>query len=101
MDKARGLEEDVDVLVNIDSEDNDTEDDELASVLRCSREEHECLQNRKGTESSNEASGRNRPAMVLGAGALSIPPIARLSRPPHQKSTESFLRMVNPPFHLD
>ncbi|GMN63885.1 hypothetical protein TIFTF001_032955 [Ficus carica] len=99
MDKTRGmrpLEEDVDVPANIDMEESNAEDDEMASVLRRSREEHEYLQMRRGTESSNEAFEKNRPATVSGVGALSIPLIARLSRAPHRISTKSLLRTTNP-----
>ena len=34
--------------------------------------------------------------IVSGARILSIPPIARLNKPPHQLSVESFLRSSNP-----
>ncbi|GMN30452.1 hypothetical protein TIFTF001_002800 [Ficus carica] len=46
MDKARSkrpLEENVDIPANIDLEENDAEEDELASVIRHLREEHERL----------------------------------------------------------
>ena len=46
---------------------------------------------------SDEASERNCLIMVLSAGALSNPPITRLTRPLHRISKESILRMANPP----
>ncbi|GMN59816.1 hypothetical protein TIFTF001_028915 [Ficus carica] len=47
MNKAKGkrpLEEDINVPANIDLEESDTDDNELASILRRSRKEHEHLQ---------------------------------------------------------
>ena len=44
MDKSRGkrpLEEHIDTPANVDLDDSDAEDDELASALRRLREEHE------------------------------------------------------------
>ncbi|GMN47593.1 hypothetical protein TIFTF001_016757 [Ficus carica] len=51
---------------------------------------------RKGAKTSNEASERSRPAKVLGEGILSIPLIARLTKPPRRLSIESYFRMLNP-----
>ena len=90
MDKVRGkrpLEEGIEVPVNISFDESDAKDDELMSIIRRSKEEFDSLQKKKGAESSNEASERSGLAMVSGAGVLSIPPIARLSRPLQRIST--------------
>lgn len=84
MDKVSGkrlLEEGIEVPVNISFDESDAEDDELMSIIRHSKEEFDSLQKKKGSESRNEASERNGLTMVSGAGVLSIPPIAQLSRP--------------------
>ncbi|GMN54159.1 hypothetical protein TIFTF001_023294 [Ficus carica] len=52
---------------------------------------------RKGAKTSDEASKRSRHAIVSGIGILSIPPIARLTKPPRRLSIESFLRTSNSP----
>lgn len=94
MDRARGkqpLEEDVEVQTSIDSDESDAGDDEWTSILRRSKAEYDSLQKKKGAVTSNEASERSRPATVSGAGVLSIPPIARLTRPPCRISVELFL----------
>ena len=70
------LEESVDVPANIDLEESNAEDNELAFVIRSLREKHDRLQKRKGTESSNEALEKSLPTIVSGAGALSISLIA-------------------------
>ena len=49
-----------------------------------------------GSGTSNEASERNRPATTSGYEVLSIPSIARLTKPPRRLSVESFLRTSNP-----
>lgn len=90
MDKARGkqpLEKDVEVPSNIDFDESDAEDGKLTSVIHRSKEEYDSFQNKKGVESSNEESERSWPATVSGAGVLSIPPFARLNRPPRWIST--------------
>ncbi|GMN33476.1 hypothetical protein TIFTF001_004177 [Ficus carica] len=45
----------------------------------------------RGAGTSNEASERSPPASTSGAEVLSIPPIARLTKPPRRLSVESFL----------
>ena len=70
------LEESVDVPKNIDLEESNAEDDELAFVIRSSREKHDRLQKRRGTESSNKALERSLPTIVSGAGVLSVSLIA-------------------------
>ncbi|GMN47318.1 hypothetical protein TIFTF001_016502 [Ficus carica] len=99
MDKASGkqpIEDDLVDWTSSDSDENDTDDEEGASVIRRLKDEYESLQMRKGTEISNEASERSRPTTVSGAGVLSIPPIARLNKPPRLLSVEMFLTS-NPP----
>ncbi|GMN70115.1 hypothetical protein TIFTF001_039159 [Ficus carica] len=49
-----------------------------------------------GARTSNEASERSRPASTLGAEVLSIPPVARLTKPPRRLSVKYFLRTSNP-----
>ncbi|GMN59515.1 hypothetical protein TIFTF001_028608 [Ficus carica] len=96
MDKSRGkrpLEGNIDVSSNINLEDNDAEEDELASTLQHSREEYELEQNR-GVGTRDEASKRNHIATVSGDGALTIPPIVRLTRLLRQISKE--LRKLPP-----
>ncbi|GMN64740.1 hypothetical protein TIFTF001_033803 [Ficus carica] len=100
MDKARGKQPNEDEFIDWTSSDfdeSDSNDEEWASVLHLSKVEYESLQMRKGAETSNEASERSRSATMAGAGILSIPPIARLNKPPHRLSVESFLRTSNPP----
>lgn len=95
MDKSKGkrpMEGSIDVPMNVDLEDNNVKDDELLSVLRHSRAEHERVQNKRGIRMSDEAFERNSPAMVSSAKAMTIHLIAR-SR---QISIESFLRIANP-----
>ncbi|GMN19702.1 hypothetical protein TIFTF001_042912 [Ficus carica] len=60
-----------------------------------SRLEHEYHQSRRGAETSNEASERNRTATTSGEEILSIPPIARLTKPHRRLSVQSFLRTSN------
>ena len=57
------------------------------SVICCSKQEYDSLKKKKGAESSNEASEKSQPTTVSGAGILSIPLIARLSRPPRRIGT--------------
>ncbi|GMN56291.1 hypothetical protein TIFTF001_025404 [Ficus carica] len=73
-----------------------SDDDELASTIRRSRFEYEFEHKRTDTGTSNEASERSQPATTSGAEALSIPPVARLTKPPRCLSVESFLRTSNP-----
>ena len=69
MDKDKQIIEDVEVeWTSSDSSDSSSDDED-------SRFEHELLHNRKGAETSNEASKRNRPTTTSGAEVLSIPPI--------------------------
>ncbi|GMN51351.1 hypothetical protein TIFTF001_020507 [Ficus carica] len=78
MDRARGkrlLEEDVEVLTNIDSDESDAKDDEWSSILRRSKEDYDSLQQEKGAKTSNDALKRSRPATLSGAGVLSITPL--------------------------
>ena len=95
----RGKQPIEDVVVewtSSDSDESDSGDEELASILRHSKAEYELLKKRKGTETSNEASERNWPATMWGASVLSIPSIARLNKHPHRLSVESFLRTSDP-----
>ena len=85
MDKTRSkrpLEEDVEVPMNIDSDESDVEDDEWSSILHHSKEDYDLLQQKKGVETSNDVSEKSQPTTVSGARILSIPRIVRLSRPP-------------------
>lgn len=104
MDKYEGklpLEgELVNISTSSDSDDSEVEDNKFLSILCCSRDEHKWEQSHKGTRMSNKVTQRNRPATVSGNDVLSILPVARLSRPPCQISTKSFLRTVNPPSTL-
>ncbi|GMN25026.1 hypothetical protein TIFTF001_043852 [Ficus carica] len=96
MDKQKEVIDDVDVeWTSTDSSDNSS-DDELVSTIRRSRLEHEYHQSRRGAETSSEAEERNQPATTSGEEILSIPPIARLTKPPRRLSVQSFLRMSNP-----
>lgn len=101
MDKYEGKQPLEGKLVNIsmssDSDDSEAEDKEFSSILCRLRDEHKWEQSHKGTRMSNKVTERNRPATVSGNDVLSILPIAQLSRPSCQISTELFLRMVNPP----
>ncbi|GMN62729.1 hypothetical protein TIFTF001_031817 [Ficus carica] len=77
MDKKKEIIEDVDVeWTSTDSSDSSSDDEELASTIRRSRFEHEYQHSRRGAETSNEASERNRPATTSGEQIQSIPPIA-------------------------
>ena len=92
MDKEKQIIEDVEVKwTSTDSSDNSSDNDEWASTVRQSRFEHEIRQDGRRAETSSEASRRNRAATTLGAEVLSIPPIARLTRPPRRLSVETFL----------
>ncbi|GMN62716.1 hypothetical protein TIFTF001_031794 [Ficus carica] len=96
MDKDKQPIEDVDVeWTSTDSSDSSS-DDELVSTIHRSRFEHEYQQSRRGAEMSSEASERNRPASTSEEEILSIPPIARLTKPPRRLSIQSFLRTSNP-----
>ncbi|GMN62686.1 hypothetical protein TIFTF001_031768 [Ficus carica] len=97
MDKEKQIIEDVDVeWTSTNSDESTFADEEWASTIRLSKVEHESLQNRKGAETSNKASERNRLVTMSGIGILSILPIARLSKPPRHLSVKSFLRTSNP-----
>ena len=92
MDKEKQIIEDVEVeWTSTDSSDSSSDDEEWASTIRHSRLEHEIRQGGRGAETSNEATERNRAVTTSEAEVLSIPPIARLIRPPHRLSVESFL----------
>ena len=92
MDKEKQIIEDVEVeWTSTDSSDSSSDDEELISTIRRSRFEHEFQQGRRGAETSSEATDRSRPASTSGAEVLSIPPIARLTKPPRRLSVESFL----------
>ena len=54
----------------------------MASTIRCSKFDYEFFQSRKGAKTSNETSERSRPAITSGAGVLSIPLRAWLTKPP-------------------
>ncbi|GMN64825.1 hypothetical protein TIFTF001_033886 [Ficus carica] len=96
MDKDKQPIEDVDVKwTSTDSSDSSSNDELVLSIHR-SRFEHEYQQSRRGAETSSEASERNRPASTSGEEILSIPPIARLTKPPRRLSVQSFLRTSNP-----
>ncbi|GMN45102.1 hypothetical protein TIFTF001_014296 [Ficus carica] len=85
MDRDRGKQPIENVVVDwtsSDSDESNSDDEEWASVLHRSRKEYESFQMWKGAETSNEASERNQPAIVLGEGILSIPSIAQLTKPP-------------------
>ncbi|GMN69445.1 hypothetical protein TIFTF001_038496 [Ficus carica] len=97
MDKKKQVIEDVDVeWTSTDFSDSSSDDEELMSTIRHSRFEHEFQHSRTGAGTSNEASERSRQATTSGAKVLSIPPIARLTKPPLRLSVESFLRTSNP-----
>ena len=97
MDKEKQVIEDVDVeWTSTDSSLNSSDDEEWTSTVRQSRFEHEVRQGGRGAETSSEAAERNRAATTSGEEILSIPPIARLTRPPRRLSVESFLRTSNP-----
>ncbi|GMN60247.1 hypothetical protein TIFTF001_029334 [Ficus carica] len=97
MDKQKEVIDDVDVeWTSIDSSDSSSDDEELMSIIRRSRLEHEFLQSQMGAGTSNEASERSRPATTSGEEFVSIPPIARLSEPPRRLTTETYLRTSNP-----
>ena len=58
MDRARGkqpIEDEVVDCTSSDSDENDSSDEEWASVLHRLKAEYESLQMRKGVETSNEA----------------------------------------------
>ncbi|GMN60135.1 hypothetical protein TIFTF001_029231 [Ficus carica] len=77
MGKDKEIIEDVDVeWTSTDSSDSSSDDEKLASTIRCSRFEHEFHQNQRGAETSNEATERNRMATTSEAKVLSIPLIA-------------------------
>ncbi|GMN70350.1 hypothetical protein TIFTF001_039395 [Ficus carica] len=97
MDKKKQIIEDVDVeWTSTDSSDSNSDDEELTSTIRRSRFEHEFQHSRMGAGTSNEALERSRPTSTSVAKVLSIPPIARLTKPPRHLSVESFLRTSNP-----
>ncbi|GMN59014.1 hypothetical protein TIFTF001_028106, partial [Ficus carica] len=103
MDSDRGKRHINEVVVDwtrSDSDDSSSDDDEWPSAIRRSRFEFESHQSRRGTETNNEAIERNRKATTSGTGILSIPQIARLSKPPRRISVELFLRTSNPRFVL-
>ena len=84
--------EDVEVeWTSTDSSDSSSDNEEWASTGRQSRYEQEVQQSGRGAEMSSEATERNRTATTSGTEVLSIPPIARLTRPPRHLSVESFL----------
>ncbi|GMN72161.1 hypothetical protein TIFTF001_052801 [Ficus carica] len=97
MDKQKEVIDDVDVeWTSTDSSDNSSDDEELMSTIRRSRLEYEFQQSQMGAGTSNKASERNRPATTSGEEHLSIPPIARLTKPPRRLTTETYLRTSNP-----
>ncbi|GMN73528.1 hypothetical protein TIFTF001_053710, partial [Ficus carica] len=97
MDKQKEVIDDVDVeWTSTDSSDSSSDDEELMSTIRRSRLEYEFLQSQMGAGTSNEASERSRPATTSGEEYLSIPPIARLTKPPRRLTTETYLRTSNP-----
>ncbi|GMN23778.1 hypothetical protein TIFTF001_043726 [Ficus carica] len=97
MDKQKEVIDDVDVeWTSTDSSDSSSDDEELKSTIRRSRLEYEFLQSQMGAGTSNEASERSRPATTSGEEYLSIPPIARLMKPPRRLTTETYLRTSNP-----
>ncbi|GMN23230.1 hypothetical protein TIFTF001_040421 [Ficus carica] len=96
MDKEKQIIEDIEVeWTSTDSSDSSS-DDELVSNIHRSRFEYEFEHRRSDTGTSNIASERSRPATTSGVEALSIPPIARLTRSPRRLSVKSFLRTSNP-----
>ncbi|GMN27996.1 hypothetical protein TIFTF001_044185 [Ficus carica] len=97
MDKQKEVIDDVDVeWTSTDSSDSSSDDEELMSTIRRSRLEYEFQQSQMGAGTSNKASERNRPATTSGEEHLSIPPIARLTKPPRRLTTETYLRTSNP-----
>ncbi|GMN47402.1 hypothetical protein TIFTF001_016577 [Ficus carica] len=97
MDKEKQIIEDVEVeWMSTDSSDSSSDDEELTSTIRRSRFKHEFQQSHRGAGTSSEVSERSRPASTSGAEVLSIPSIARLTKPPCRLSVESFLRTSNP-----
>ncbi|GMN27825.1 hypothetical protein TIFTF001_044164 [Ficus carica] len=90
MDKQKEVIDDVDVeWTSTDSSDSSSDNEELMSTIRRSRLEYEFQQSQKGAGTSNKASERNRPATTSGEEHLSIPPIARLTKPPRRLTTET------------
>ncbi|GMN25450.1 hypothetical protein TIFTF001_047725 [Ficus carica] len=97
MDKQKEVIDDVDVeWTSTDSSDSSSDDEELMSTIHRSRLEYEFLQSQMGAGTSNEASERSQPATTSGEEYLSIPPIARLTKPPRRLTTETYLRTSNP-----
>ncbi|GMN71317.1 hypothetical protein TIFTF001_051817 [Ficus carica] len=97
MDKQKEVIDDVDVeWTSTDSSDSSSDDEELMSTIRRSRLEYEFQQSQMGAGTSNKASEKNRPATTSGEEHLSIPPIARLTKPPRRLTTETYLRTSNP-----
>ncbi|GMN28788.1 hypothetical protein TIFTF001_041224 [Ficus carica] len=99
MDSDRGKRSIEEVVVDwtcSDSDDSSSDDDEWSSAIHRLRFEFESYQSRRGAKTSNEAIERNRLATTSGTEIPSIPPIARLNKPPRHLSVESFLRTSNP-----
>ena len=81
MDKEKQVIEDVTVeWTSTDTSDSNSDDEELAEALRRSKFDNEFSQNRNGAGTSGAEQERNQPATISGAGVLSIPPIARLTK---------------------
>ncbi|GMN28887.1 hypothetical protein TIFTF001_038645 [Ficus carica] len=76
--------------------DYSSDDDEWSSAIHRLRFEFESHQSRTGAKTSDKVIERNHPATTSGTGIPSIPPIARLNKPPRRLSVESFLRTSNP-----
>ncbi|GMN58183.1 hypothetical protein TIFTF001_027282 [Ficus carica] len=72
--------------MSTDFSDSSSDDDELTSTIHRSRFEHEFEHNRRDAGTSSKASERNRPTTTSGAKVLSIPPIARLTKPPRREA---------------
>ncbi|GMN27476.1 hypothetical protein TIFTF001_044127 [Ficus carica] len=91
MDKQKEVIDDVDVeWTSTDSSDSSSDNEELMSTIRRSRFEHEFQHSQMGAGTSNEASERSRPATTSGEDLLSIPPVARLTEPPHIRGRYGF-----------
>ena len=97
MDKQKEVIEDMNVDWTSTESSDSSSDDEVASIIHRSKLEHEYQQSRRDAGTSNEAAERNRPATTSAVEeALSIPPIARPTRPFRRLNTQSFLRTSNP-----
>ncbi|GMN20490.1 hypothetical protein TIFTF001_043101 [Ficus carica] len=93
MDKKKQVIEDMDVeWTSTDSSDSSSDDDELALTIRRSRFEYEFEHKRADTGTSNEASEKSRPVTTSGAEALSIPPVARLTKPPRRVASDFLMK---------